>query len=286
MQMMLPEPLCIRKSRQMIGKGLLFFRKYARIKKNDQKGQMNMAEIRIATGGRMTYYRYTGDELTGALFQLFCEKDGAVIVSKTGQAKKETLPPDSPYLADALQKIEALLAENPDCGCVRRPMFNEVLLTDGTLRFVPHDALNEILETLFRQACADAAVKELHPAGAVAMDTQQTAPLPYIKALEEQVGMQGLVACQPPQQNGTAEAAFHDMLMTNFGPKGQSVPPEPVTLAAVHPDGSWDCACGITGLTSKFCYQCGAPKPVIEWKCICGSTNTGKFCRDCGTPRP
>ena len=31
--------------------------------------------------------------------------------------------------------------------------------------------------------------------------------------------------------------------------------------AALNPDGSWDCACGMKGLTCKFCYECGAPRP-------------------------
>jgi membrane protease subunit (stomatin/prohibitin family) len=81
---------------------------------------------------------------------------------------------------------------------------------------------------------------------------------------------------------------------------------------------SWDCTCGSTGITSNFCPNCGAKKPVAAgtwdcpgcgakgisanfcpdcgqkrpeppsaWDCDCGKRgNTGNFCDDCGTKRP
>jgi len=50
----------------------------------------------------------------------------------------------------------------------------------------------------------------------------------------------------------------------------------------------WKCdQCGKADNTSKFCANCGAPKPEKdEWVCECGTTNTGKFCENCGKPRP
>ena len=53
--------------------------------------------------------------------------------------------------------------------------------------------------------------------------------------------------------------------------------------------GSWDCACGQTGLTGKFCPDCGARRPEKEksWDCQCGQRGlTGKFCPECGAKRP
>ncbi|MBQ3386235.1 MAG: SPFH domain-containing protein [Eggerthellaceae bacterium] len=49
---------------------------------------------------------------------------------------------------------------------------------------------------------------------------------------------------------------------------------------------TWDCACGATGNTGKFCGECGAPKPADGWKCECGAVNKGKFCSECGKPKP
>ena len=52
----------------------------------------------------------------------------------------------------------------------------------------------------------------------------------------------------------------------------------------------WDCPCGQTGNTGKFCQNCGNPRPAPQpegWDCSCGKTgNTGKFCNECGKPRP
>jgi len=50
---------------------------------------------------------------------------------------------------------------------------------------------------------------------------------------------------------------------------------------------SWKCECG-TSNTSKFCQNCGKPKPAdnIGWTCECGSVNKGKFCQNCGKPKP
>ena len=53
--------------------------------------------------------------------------------------------------------------------------------------------------------------------------------------------------------------------------------------------GSWDCACGRTGLTGKFCPDCGARRPEKEksWDCQCGQRGlTGRFCPECGAKRP
>lgn len=50
----------------------------------------------------------------------------------------------------------------------------------------------------------------------------------------------------------------------------------------------WKCDCGHVN-TSRFCIQCGKPKPNNEkdsWNCKCGSVNTGNFCSECGSKRP
>jgi len=53
----------------------------------------------------------------------------------------------------------------------------------------------------------------------------------------------------------------------------------------------WGCDCGQVGINSKFCPECGKPKPIkVEnngWTCECGnSCTTSKFCGECGKPKP
>lgn len=51
----------------------------------------------------------------------------------------------------------------------------------------------------------------------------------------------------------------------------------------------WNCACGQKNITSKFCPECGAakPLPVMGWDCSCGQRGiTSKFCPECGSKKP
>lgn len=68
-------------------------------------------------------------------------------------------------------------------------------------------------------------------------------------------------------------------------PVQQEAAPE-VREAAPAPSG-WNCTCGKTGNTGKFCSECGAPQPAPEgWTCSCGNVNKGKFCSECGAKKP
>ncbi len=68
-------------------------------------------------------------------------------------------------------------------------------------------------------------------------------------------------------------------------PVQQEAAPE-VKEAAPAPSG-WNCTCGKTGNTGKFCSECGAPQPAPEgWTCSCGNVNKGKFCSECGAKKP
>ena len=61
------------------------------------------------------------------------------------------------------------------------------------------------------------------------------------------------------------------------------------TLSASAISDNWDCSCGKTGISSKFCPECGSPKPVpvVGWNCLCGQTNiSSKFCPECGAKKP
>ena len=49
----------------------------------------------------------------------------------------------------------------------------------------------------------------------------------------------------------------------------------------------WTCSCGQSGITGKFCPECGKPRPAADgWTCSCGAVNKGKFCAQCGKPKP
>ncbi|MCL2426470.1 MAG: SPFH domain-containing protein [Oscillospiraceae bacterium] len=54
---------------------------------------------------------------------------------------------------------------------------------------------------------------------------------------------------------------------------------------------TWNCDCGQTGVTSRFCSECGKAQPITTtvtgWNCTCGNSNaTGRFCSECGNARP
>lgn len=51
----------------------------------------------------------------------------------------------------------------------------------------------------------------------------------------------------------------------------------------------WNCTCGKTGITSRFCPDCGAkkPEPSQGWSCTCGTNGiTTNFCPNCGAQKP
>ena len=49
----------------------------------------------------------------------------------------------------------------------------------------------------------------------------------------------------------------------------------------------WTCSCGKADNRSKFCEECGKPKPAeAGWTCSCGAVNQGKFCSECGAKKP
>ena len=79
-------------------------------------------------------------------------------------------------------------------------------------------------------------------------------------------------------------------MMQSVGEMAQPAGTQPVGTqpAAAQPE-SWNCTCGKTGITSRFCPECGAkkPEPPKPWDCSCGEKGiTSKFCPNCGAKRP
>ena len=70
------------------------------------------------------------------------------------------------------------------------------------------------------------------------------------------------------------------MNATSLYSMGQQTQQQPAVAAG------WNCPCGKTGNTGRFCSECGAEKPADGWKCSCGAVNKGKFCSECGKSKP
>lgn len=72
--------------------------------------------------------------------------------------------------------------------------------------------------------------------------------------------------------------ALNPIMQTGADIGGAVVPPQ---------ENGWTCSCGKSGITSKFCPECGSAKPEKNWDCDCGTKNiTSKFCPNCGAKKP
>lgn len=76
-------------------------------------------------------------------------------------------------------------------------------------------------------------------------------------------------------------------MMQGFNPQGQ-----PPAVSFVSSGDTWDCACGMKGISGNFCSNCGTKRPVNSapadtWDCVCGQKGiTGNFCSNCGAKKP
>ena len=102
------------------------------------------------------------------------------------------------------------------------------------------------------------------------------------------------VPSQPSSQQGldiwNCDACGCKNITSKFCPDCGAKKPVPKIMAE---SGTWTCpSCGAKGLTSKFCTECGAKRPEAEqpatWTCSnCGASGiTSMFCPECGTKKP
>ena len=91
-------------------------------------------------------------------------------------------------------------------------------------------------------------------------------------AANENGAMMGFMGMNMAQQTGGINA-------NTLFQMGQNQQPTAPTA------NTWTCTCGAKN-TSKFCAECGSPKPADGWECSCGAMNKGKFCIECGAKRP
>lgn len=105
--------------------------------------------------------------------------------------------------------------------------------------------------------------------------------------MQQQAAQQQPIQQQPQQQRRSP----FDYQSNQQQPQQPQQTQGAAAVTAPSSSDGWNCTCGKTGNTGKFCAECGAPKPVISnndpWKCPqCSAENTGKFCANCGTKRP
>ena len=98
----------------------------------------------------------------------------------------------------------------------------------------------------------------------------------------------GLYGMGMAQQAGGFNAQNLFSMGAAQGAVGATTAPQAAPQTAAPQAGSWNCSCGKTGNTGKFCAECGKPKPADadDWTCVCGTVNKGKFCAECGKPKP
>lgn len=183
----------------------------------------------------------------------------------------ETLIEDIANLVDDMQ-----VPDSP-------PYHSTVVLDDGRRLYAPIEKLTELVCNAWQET------------------------LQYQDMLRSQFEggqMMGAVACttEPP----LGQFADPTNSMAGFMGIGE-IPVNPAVQEPVNPapqpvaddDATWTCSCGKTGLTAKFCPECGSPAPAPApapaqesasgvWDCPnCSARDlTGKFCPECGTPMP
>ncbi len=98
--------------------------------------------------------------------------------------------------------------------------------------------------------------------------------------------------------NGGGGGIMSDILGLSVGMAAMGTMSDKVTSAmqgmnspaeVQKPADGWTCPnCGNTGISGKFCSECGAqkPAPANSWICTCGASVTGNFCSNCGAQKP
>ena len=207
------------------------------------------------------------------------------------------------YTRDRLEsqlKTELLTALQPAFAKISEQGIRYSALPGHTMEMA--DALNDVLSSKWRNlrgleivSFGVSSVKASEDDEAMLKELQRNAAfMDPTRAAAHLVGAQAS-AMQAAANNQNAGPAMAFMGMNMAGQAGgvnaQSLYQMGAQQQAAPAAAGWTCACGQSGITGKFCPNCGKPKPAPapaagSWTCSCGATATGKFCPECGKPRP
>ena len=215
------------------------------------------------------------------------------------------------YTRDRLEgqlKTELLTALQPAFAKISEMGIRYSSLPGHTMELA--EALNEVLSGKWRDlrgleivSFGFSSVKASDEDEAMLKEMQRNAAfMDPTRAAAHLVGAQA-AAMQSAASNQGAGAAMAFMGMNMAGQSGgvnaqnlyqmggQQQAAQPAAAAAQAAAG-WTCSCGQSGISGKFCPNCGAkkpePKPIGDsWKCpSCGTDVSGKFCPECGAKKP
>ncbi len=201
---------------------------------------------------------------------------------------------------DSQLKTELLTALQPAFAKISEQGIRYSALPGHTMEMA--DALNDVLSSKWRNlrgleivSFGVSSVKASEEDEAMLKELQRNAAfMDPTRAAAHLVGAQAS-AMQAAANNQNAGPAMAFMGMNMAGQAGgvnaQSLYQMGAQQQAAPAAAGWTCACGQSGITGKFCPNCGKAKPAPapaagSWKCACGATATGKFCPECGKPRP
>ena len=207
------------------------------------------------------------------------------------------------YTRDRLEsqlKTELLTALQPAFAKISEQGIRYSALPGHTMEMA--DALNDVLSSKWRNlrgleivSFGVSSVKASEEDEAMLKELQRNAAfMDPTRAAAHLVGAQAS-AMQAAANNQNAGPAMAFMGMNMAGQAGgvnaQSLYQMGAQQQAAPAAAGWTCTCGQSGITGKFCPNCGKPKPAPapaagSWTCSCGATATGKFCPECGKPRP
>ena len=207
------------------------------------------------------------------------------------------------YTRDRLEsqlKTELLTALQPAFAKISEQGIRYSALPGHTMEMA--DALNDVLSSKWRNlrgleivSFGVSSVKASEEDEAMLKELQRNAAfMDPTRAAAHLVGAQAsAMQAAANNQNAGPAVAFMGMNMAGQagGVNAQSLYQMGAQQQAAPAAAGWTCACGQSGITGKFCPNCGKPKPAPapaagSWTCSCGATATGKFCPECGKPRP